>query len=605
MAKSTAVLEPNFGLYFDRTPLTIPDRGLVDGYNFRIKNGRVNNLNLGWVRFSPNFVLNGPVTLIDNFFPRNLDEKLIFGTPTDLYRYDAGTDNVVFLTPRYEVGTASASGTAVTGVGTDWVQSPVIINAGDEITFGTAGVTNPAAVWHRIATVNSDTSITLTLTAGVIANGPYTIRRKFDGTRPQGWDFDTFVNDGTTGNDLWFATNGIDWVATWDGIATQVVLHPELGFTCKTLATFSNMMLYSNIQQGVSFLPTDMINSNVGFPLQAGATGTGLSAQFRVHSGTDEVINLVPLGDILTIYSNRRVVTGQFVGSPLIFIFRDALAGVGPVSPDAIADFGDFHEFLGADTGYSFDGVGLRETNGHVLREALRQTDPVRKSQVFAHFDEENGDLVWSVPSTLDADVGNVNGQAETAWVEHYLEVTPDGIETPFSKRKFPFTTTGYFARAIGLTWATAGGTWADANYAWNDQFFQLGFPQNLAGDKNGFIWIFNESQTANGVLLPSFIRFGHRATGSGRERDLLTRVYPFADPSPGQTLTVNIWMSDTANAGLTSKGAYAFSLDLPEGQHFVTPYRRGRFWSVQFGSTGTPWQLIGYDFDMVSGGRR
>src|SRR5690606_9850706 len=116
----SAVVSPNLGLYFDRPAIALGDRILKDGINFRVKEGRLNNLNLGWSNFSTNFQLNGPVTLIDQFFIRGLEEQLIFGTPTDLYVYDSSDDKAYFITPIYNTGTASASGTGVTGVGTAW-----------------------------------------------------------------------------------------------------------------------------------------------------------------------------------------------------------------------------------------------------------------------------------------------------------------------------------------------------------------------------------------------------------------------------------------------------------------------------------------------------
>ncbi len=43
-----AVRRPNLGLYFDRHPLDIPDRAFSAGLNFRIKDGAVTNINIGY-----------------------------------------------------------------------------------------------------------------------------------------------------------------------------------------------------------------------------------------------------------------------------------------------------------------------------------------------------------------------------------------------------------------------------------------------------------------------------------------------------------------------------------------------------------------------------
>ncbi len=68
----------------------------------------------------------------------------------------------------YSTGTVSASGTSVTGSGTSWISNGVPIGA--QIGFGS---TDPGSIttWYTISTVPSDTSITLSSSAGTIAGG--------------------------------------------------------------------------------------------------------------------------------------------------------------------------------------------------------------------------------------------------------------------------------------------------------------------------------------------------------------------------------------------------------------------------------------------------
>lgn len=597
------VSNPNLGLYLDRAPIDLSPRALQDGLNFRVKNGQLESRNLGWEKFAT-WTLDGRrAMLIDNFFPRGQSEKLIFANDRDLFRYDSVLDAVRYITPIYTVGTASTSGTAVTGIGTTWLTNA---KPGDQIFFGSAGVTNPAAAWFTILTVNSNTSITLTASAGVNAAANYTIRRLFSTLATSWWDSATFVRDGTSGNDLWFATNGIEPPVYWDGTAVAAILMDAQQFTCKTLASYSNMMIYGNIVVGGVELPQAILNSDIGLPLNVNATGTGLSEQFTVHGGTDPIIALEPLGDYLVIYSTLTGIPMQFIGDPLIFQFRVSFTGQGPVGPRAIANFGEYHEFVGRDVGYMFDGASVKEINNHVWRGILQQADPKRRMQVYSHFDEEQGDLIWSVPANTDPGVGTIASSAMVAWTEHYLEDPGQFVQgTPFSKRQLPFTATGFYTQATGLRWQDITAQWRDFNYAWNDQFFQAGFPLNLAGDSAGQIWRLNKTQAANGQPLPSWVRFGRRRTRSGRERDLLTRIYPFARNDP-YNMDVRLFMGDSTSGDTQDKGNMSYSQIQPQGSHFVTFYRRGRVFEVQFGSElGEPWQLTGYDFDIQPGGLR
>lgn len=72
----------------------------------------------------------------------------------------------------YTTGTASVSGTTVTGSGTAWSASGIPV--GCRIGFGS---TDPNAIttWYEISAVGSDTGITLTASAGTVSSGPYVI----------------------------------------------------------------------------------------------------------------------------------------------------------------------------------------------------------------------------------------------------------------------------------------------------------------------------------------------------------------------------------------------------------------------------------------------
>jgi hypothetical protein len=87
--------------------------------------------------------------------------------------------------------------------------------------------------------------------------------------------------------------------------------------------------------------------------------------------------------------------------------------------------------------------------------------------------------------------------------------------------------------------------------------------------------------------------------------RGLLARVYPFAARFTTGDLAVRTFISDSAHGPLTLGDEQTFNQELPEGGHFVSPFRAGRFYALEFGSTGTPWELAGYDVEIRPGGYR
>lgn len=597
--KSAAVVMPNLGIYFDRPSIALSPRMLSNGLNFRVKEGKLSNLNLGWEHFG-SFQLNGPVLMIADFVVRGTSEQLVFATDSDLYRYVNET-TVVYLSPRYETGTVERTGDVVTLTGgllqTNGVQ------AGDQIYFGATGQNSTSATWHDIDAVTDETHLE-TATSGTVAPGTaYTIRKRFGGTIQNVWQYAIFVNASPSNEDELWMTNGIDPIVRWNGQDDQVEVMDSLGFTAKAITVYMNMMIFANLVQGGTVKPTDMINSNPGEPQNV---TTGLSEQFKVHGHVDEILRVAPLGQNLVFYSFKHdgaVTVAQFVGDPLVFSFLQITQSIGPVSARAFADFGNYHEFIARDTGYYFDGSVVRAINKHVWRETLRQQDTSRIGLAFSHFDEENGDLIWSIPLTSDADV---TAGASFALVEHYLEDPGPNLPAPFSRRSFPFTSSGYFQRETGLTWDQLTDQWQNLNFRWNDRFFFAAFPLNLAGDYEGNIYSINTVQNADGVALPSFVRFGRRALFDGRVRGLLTRVYPFVTQL-ATPIDVSVLMSDSANEVIKTTDEQSFAQTLAEGEHFSTHYRRGRFFEVQFSSDGPnqPWEIAGYDVDVRPGGKR
>lgn len=599
MAKGTAVLQPNLGLHYDKPSIAMNPRMLIDGFNFRVKEGKLSNINVGWELYLDK-QLNGPVKLIDAFKPIGDEEKLILATLTDIYALSGG--DLTFISPRYETGSASCTDGVVTGSSGAAFETAEI-KPGDYIYFGEAGQTDPEVEWHLIEEVSSETGLVLADDDVSAANGAYTIRKTFSGDMADEWISDIFVLAQPSGEDEWWATNGVDWIVRWNGTDTQVEVMDCLGFKSRFLRVYQNMMLFLDIEQEGQRRPTDMINSDIGSPAKVDG---GLSEQFRVHGFLDQIMAAEVLGDMVAIYSKRTVTVAQFVGDPLIFVFRNVVNGTGLVAKKGVADFGNYHDFISQDTAYRFDGVSLERIHNHVFREIVRQQDPSRMQSAYHHFDEQNGDLLWVVPSTTDPNSGNIDAPPSMVYAQHYLEPRDQGMPEPFSKRAFPFTAAGYYNKDVGLTWDQLTQSWAELNFRWNDQFFFAAAPLNLVGTYDGYIYSYGAAQNADGEALPSYVTFTKRPVVDGRMRGLLKRIYPFT-ATFHNPLRITAFMSDHAMGGNEIAHTETIDQSHPEGQHFVSPFRRGRYYTLRFGSQGPsePWELSGYDVDAVVGGRR
>jgi hypothetical protein len=611
-----SVAAPDMGLYLDRPPLLIPERALRDCLNVRIKNKMIERRNIGYGPFpdgteTPINLDGKPVIMIDNFFPRAGGQFLLFANTTDIFEYLEGPEEVRYLTPRYEVGTVSVTNgsSTVTGSGTSWTGN---LKAGDFIHVGATGERTQTAVWYEIAEVVSDTELTLTENYNETTESgeDYTARMAFTATMEDYWEKEVFF-DGTeltvgTDGDRWYGTNGVDHPVAWEDGMDQVYF-PDFGniSTCRAFAKTKNiLMLLSLTLDTGERRPFSIRTSAIGEPENM---VTLEASEFVIHDGADEITTAFALGENIAIYGERSITLAQFVGPPTVFVFRNVMNGFGPRAGRAIADFGDFHKFIGPDSMYTFDGIGIEEVDTHVWQDAIRQTSPQRMKLINSHFDEEQGELIWVLPLNTDADAEA--GPPEKAFVEHYLEEPGDNVfGAVHTKREIPAISWGFFERLTTLTFDQIEEAWADQNYRWNDQFFQGSFPFNIFGTATGDVFVVGTRDSANGEPMTSFARFGRVAIGDIRRKGLLRRVYPMVEtlPSAEHDLNVRVHMADEPGGRTTLQVSQDYPMT-QEGNHFISTRRMARFVELEFRTTGTGhiWSLMGYDLDVVPGGER
>ncbi|MGI9297771.1 MAG: phage head spike fiber domain-containing protein [Gammaproteobacteria bacterium] len=430
-------------------------------------------------------------------------------------------------------------------------------------------------------------------------DGPYKIFQVFTGDKFDRWSTEIFpdaVNVIGVDGDRWYATNGIDGVVGWDGATETTYRVAAIGITPKVLALYKNRMVYANFVDSGQAKPYSIRTSVPGQPEDV---TTAPAAEFVVHDGADPIVDLYRMGDLLAILSERSIVLAQDVDLPLQLIFRTAVAGLGPLSQGAIADFGDFLEFLGPDAQYRFDGVTVTEVGFQVWREILRTVSPNRLGAIISHFDEENGDLIWGLPLSTDPDVET--GNITTGYVEHYLELVGEDEQSPVTIRDFPATAVGFGARETTLRFSDILDTWADQNYRWNDRFFLANFPFNLFGDENGQIFILNELDSQDGSAFASWWRFPRRAFGDATRKGMVRRIYSFLEQldAADWSLEVRLYGSDSV-AGKSKLLSTSLFDPTFAGNRFVSPRKVARYGEIEYYATGTgvPISFEGYDVD-------
>lgn len=601
--RGRAVHGANLGLYLDRPPLLVPERGLSTGLNFRIQNAQITNRNVGWQSFEDLNLDDKPVLLIEEFQPRGGTRVLILGNTTDLFRWN-GT-NLRYITPIYATGTVTvtAADETVTLVGGNFTTAG--IKAGDFVAFNSAVQNDPAATWYEVASITDATHLELTTDGPTVAGVAYTIRKTFTSSMFEPYMTEVF-RDGVsvvgTDGDRWYATNGADKIVGWDGVATQVYYSHGDVDTCKALRRFKNTLVLIAPTVAGALLGQTIITSAIGEPENL---LTLEASQFIVHDGSDTLVNAYQIGELLAIYVEDAIILAQYVGTPIYFVFRTAVTGAGTRSARGIVRFPAEHLLFANDGQYSFDGVSAKQVSTHIWKEVTRQSSPGRAALVQSAIDEGNAELIWVVP--LNTDVDSEDGAAERAYVGHYLEDVGD-FPMPHSFRELPATAMGTFVNEDVLTFDVMTETWDQVSFRWDDQQIQSAFPNMLFGDALGNIWQLN-AQGQDGDEPISFVRFSRRPLVDSRRNGVVKRVYPnvdFTDSAVGD-ITVNLRLFDSPNA-ISTRQEVEYTIPLDGTERFA-PFRdQARFVEVEFGtgpSTPGVWALEGYDMDVVEGSAR
>lgn len=592
------VVSPNLGLFLGRSKITVPDRGLSDGNNFRIRDGAVTNRNVGFdFLFAES--LGNPCTLAAAFLSTLGISTTIFGTKRDLFRFDEALNLPFYITPNYSTGTVAVTNGSpvVTGTGTTWSASGV--KPGDQLHVGSAGQDHILSPWYTILSVDSDTQVTLTENYPGVTNSGFahTVRLLFTALDTTVWHWDVFPDAplGTTSalpaGDRFIATNGAELVA-WDGNADTVVVistaSSGLGFACSSVLYFKNMMLYGSIVDSGGTSPGNVKNSAIGDPENIATLEAG---DRIVAQGIDFVKRMERLGDYAVVYCDRSVNVMQFVDAPVYFAIRTAIPDIGLLASRLVANFGNYHEFIGTDQAYRFDGFQADPFGSQVFDAVLQSFDRGRSERASVMISKETLEVYWVLPMVSDDTEGPVS-----SWTEHYAEAA--GNVTPFSKRDMPATAVGTLVRdSVGRFSDYSGYTFATLVARFSDGILSANYPVTIFGDEDGYVrQLDTQTQQDDSAVLQSFVTSPMRLIGEDEGIAAVRRVEPLASLTPESgDLTVRVETTDRLNGPLSAVEK-TYALD-QSGKRFCSFRKSGRYAQVTFETLlpGQTWRLEGY----------
>jgi hypothetical protein len=409
-----------------------------------------------------------------------------------------------------------------------------------------------------------------------------------------------------SGTDVLYITSGVEMMR-WDGSSSQFEWFFP-GFIGKRVFLYKQSLCFNHITESGNKKISAIRYSQLLHPENFATLGAG---ELVAADAVTELFRVLPIGDQIACYHGSDVILLQYVGAPLYYIARVALAGVGIVGPGAIIDHGNYHSFISHDAAFKFDGVSSLEHAPQVFREVLRTLAPDRIEQTYAYQDKERGEIIWSVPLTTD---GQADPQPPVkAYVEHYLEDVGPNLPVPMTIREFPFTAVGTYERTGALKFEdfpeTADGQFDGTALRWDDRNFQDQFSQMIAGDDDGNVWILNQSNSKNGAAIHSYARLPRFAVGDGEYKGLIHRVEPHTTRRSGSTeyaLGVTLVAFDFADGEAISQTRGQFDMT-HQGLRYVPLRVSARYAELYYWTSGAdqPWDIGGHEVKVSPMGSR
>jgi len=336
----------------------------------------------------------------------------------------------------YTTGTVEVSGTSVTGSGTAWNTSR--LSVGSRIGFGSTDPTQ-ITTWYEISAIGSDTSITLTSSAGVVSSGtPYIIE---DLTIVQATTNATATNGGlfvTKGLQYADFTNpakaisaavstdrrkAVYWLKDAATITNTVIGGCALGdrdswtqqYVYSTNGSATSLIIYRyNIRAALTVASGAATLTGSDIVITGSQTVTGNISQTnngRVTTLTHGSGNGIPSIYLITSSRILRVPLSSVTGGNTAFV-ADSMSEVPPGSTNTNLSTGGFTSLDVSNTldklivtgavsigslyitDYYTGGQQIDRRSGSLatpLPSALRDTD----SPIFIHFISNNVPFVW------------------------------------------------------------------------------------------------------------------------------------------------------------------------------------------------------------------
>jgi hypothetical protein len=346
----------------------------------------------GWIEPRPG------IELLHEFTDETVMYMKEFTTSTGAYYFLVLTTKSIYYTTNYSsytripwyytTGTATTNGTTtVTGTGTLWLTNA---RAGDRFKIDSIGT------WATIASVDSNTQLTLTSAYPSASGAAYHIDRYFGGDTDN-----TFWSVIDAYNDRFIFSQGIDNIlyATLP-FDTLYIFNSSYASNFGTI--YADRLFIGSVRESPMSSPFDYAYrlrwSVAGNYSDFSGSGSGYK---DCSEDPYDITGLAVISDTLLIYKTYSIMHATRTGSASNpFDFKVRVDSIGCYIPGTLVSIGDAHFFVGSDNFYTYDLRSPKAVGDKVKDAFLDELNPTYAHRTHALVAEEFNEIQIYYPDT-------------------------------------------------------------------------------------------------------------------------------------------------------------------------------------------------------------
>lgn len=339
--------------------------------------------------------LSGPVLMETHFTDVAGNSYVIFGTSKDIYSYDFGNARFDIITPTYTTGTIEVKVgelNKVYGSGTpNWTSN---LKAGDFIKIGSGSI-HTGSTWYEIASVDSNTLLTLTSNAVITAAGTaYVARKTFIGSDNSYWDWTEFA-DTNLGNIIVMTNGTAGGFVRWGGSGQVVPVSTGLvSFTtCKFVSTYAGRVLIAyTIEGGEDQKQRERWSAVADITTWDALDFIDFADEPTAISG------LCKFNNYSVTYKEEQAYVGRYVGGDAVFSWDLSAQSYGARSPYSIVVRNDFIYYYGHDKKFHRFNLLQDEIISEQLFPDTKEFDPNQDRFIAGFNVNRSNEVRWFCP---------------------------------------------------------------------------------------------------------------------------------------------------------------------------------------------------------------